>query len=311
MREELLVALNWLQTVLDFPLLRLQSGYLTVLDFLKLVLLLALVLILERLFRRKVTDWLLRRTKFEPSLQYAIGKITGYTFIVLGFYVALTVSGINLSSLAIFAGAVGVGVGFGLQNVISNFISGLIILAERPIALGDRVEIGNIAGQVTQISLRSTTVITNDNISIIVPNSDFVTSKVTNWSHGDPRVRIRMPVGVAYGTDTDKLRHAMLEVAAANPMVLKTPAPELFFLGFGDSSLDFELAVWTSEMTPKPRRFRSDLYYAIEKKLRECEIEIPFPQRDLHLRSGMPLQQAPAGQMPDLRPPGTSSWKTD
>lgn len=301
--------LIWLQRILDFPLLRLQGGQLTVLDLIKLCVLLVIVLVVERYLRRMVLGWLLRRTKFEPSLQYAIGKISGYAFITLGFYLALTVSGINLSSLAILAGAVGVGLGFGLQNVVSNFISGLIILAERPIAIGDRVEIGNIAGQVTKISLRSTTVITNDNISIIVPNSDFVTSTVTNWSYGDDRVRIRLPLGVAYGTDTEKLRRAMLEVAAGHPKVLRDPAPELFFLGFGDSSLNFELAVWTSEMAAKPRRFRSELYYAMEAKLRQCAIEVPFPQRDLHLRSGAFVLQptenpAPANPPPAANTPG-------
>jgi small-conductance mechanosensitive channel len=299
MRQDMSEVVGWLQRVLDFPLLRLQGGQLTVQDLFKLCVLLVLVLVLERYVRRVVAAWLLRRTKFEPSLQFAIGKITGYAFITLGFYVALTVSGINLSSLAILAGAVGVGLGFGLQNIVSNFISGLIILAERPIAIGDRVEIGTIAGQVAKISLRSTTVISNDNISMIVPNSDFVTSTVTNWSHGDPRVRIRLPMGVAYGTDTEKLRQAMLEVAAAHPKVLQDPAPELFFLGFGDSSLNFELGVWTSEMTAKPRRFRSELYYAMEKKLRECGIEVPFPQRDLHLRSGTFSLEGPAGGGPD------------
>jgi small-conductance mechanosensitive channel len=298
MKQDMTEILGWLQRVLEFPLLRLQGGQLTVLDLLKLCILLALVVVLERYVRRVVAAWLLRRTKFEPSLQFAIGKITGYAFITLGFYVALTVSGINLSSLAILAGAVGVGLGFGLQNIVSNFISGLIILAERPIAIGDRVEIGTVAGQVAKISLRSTTVISNDNISIIVPNSDFVSSTVTNWSHGDPRVRIRLPMGVAYGTDTEKLRQAMLEVATEHAKVLKDPAPELFFLGFGDSALNFELGVWTSEMTAKPRRFRSELYYAMEKKLRQCGIEIPFPQRDLHLRSGTFVLQgaAVAGQ---------------
>jgi small-conductance mechanosensitive channel len=296
MKQDVSEVLGWLHRVLEFPLLRLQGGQLTVVDLLKLCVLLVLVVVLERYVRRVVAGWLLRRTKFEPSLQFAIGKITGYVFIALGFYVALTVSGINLSSLAILAGAVGVGLGFGLQNIVSNFISGLIILAERPIAIGDRVEIGTIAGQVAKISLRSTTVITNDNISIIVPNSDFVTSTVTNWSHGDPRVRIRLPLGVAYGTDTEKLRQAMLEVAAAHPKVLQEPAPELFFLGFGDSALNFELGVWTSEMTAKPRRFRSELYYAMEKKLRGCGIEVPFPQRDLHLRSGTFVLQGPTGK---------------
>ncbi|HEX3890623.1 MAG TPA: mechanosensitive ion channel family protein, partial [Verrucomicrobiae bacterium] len=123
--------------------------------------------------------------------------------------------------------------------------------------------------------------------------SDFISHAVTNWSHGDPRVRIRLPVGVAYGTAPEKLQSILLEVAKEHPKVLREPGPDVFFLGFGDSSLNFELAVWTAEMTFKPRRFRSELYYAMEKKLRENKIEVPFPQRDLHLRSGNFVLQTP------------------
>jgi small-conductance mechanosensitive channel len=211
--------------------------------------------------------------------------VMGYALLALGFFISLQMVGVNLTSLSFLAGAVGVGFGFGLQNIISNFISGLIILAERPIAIGDRVEIGGVAGQVREISLRSTTVITNDNMAIIVPNADFITQRVTNWSYEDPRVRFRIPFGVAYGTDLPRLRTLMLEVAAEHPKALKEPAPELFFIGFGDSSLNFELAVWSTESTTSPRRFRSDLFFAIEKKLRQSGIEIPFPQQDLHVRT--------------------------
>jgi len=196
------------------------------------------------------------------------------------------VVGIDLGSLALVAGAIGVGLGFGLQNILSNFISGLILLAERPIAIGDRVEVDGVAGRVRQINLRSTTVVTSDNISIIVPNSAFITSKVVNWSHGDPKVRLRLPVGVAYGTDPDRLKRVLLAVADAHPKALKDPAPTVLFEAFGDSALNFELAVWTAEMLATPRRFRSELNFAVEKALRENDIEIPFPQRDLHLRSG-------------------------
>ena len=175
--------------------------------------------------------------------------------------------------------------GFGLQNIISNFISGLIILAERPIAIGDRIEIGGVAGQVRQISLRSTTVITSDNIAIIVPNADFITQRVTNWSYEDPRVRFRIPFGVAYGTDLGLLNRLMMEVADKQSGALKEPKPELLFVGFGDSSLNFELAVWSELGESAPRRFRSDLFFAIEEKLRQHEIEIPFPQRDVRVRT--------------------------
>src|SRR5436190_12983186 len=165
--------------------------------------------------------------------------------------------GLNLTSLAVVAGAVGVGIGFGMQNIVHNFVSGLIILAERPIAIGDRIEVGGVAGQVRQIRLRSTTVVTNDNIAYIVPNSDLITHTVTNWSHGDLRVRIRLPVGVAYGTEPVRLEQLLLQVALEHPKVLREPAAAVFFTGFGDNALEFELAVWTIELTFQPWRFKS------------------------------------------------------
>jgi small-conductance mechanosensitive channel len=269
--------------VLDYPVF--PSSGITVASLLALVLLFGLVVLAERVVRRYFITRLLRGTHLEPALQFALARVMGYALLGLGFYISLQMVGVNLNSLAFVAGAVGVGLGFGLQNIISNFISGLIILAERPIAIGDRVEIGGVAGQVREISLRSTTVITNDNMAIIVPNADFITQRVTNWSYEDPRVRFRIPFGVAYGTDLSKLRQLMLEVADEHPKALKDPKPELFFVGFGDSSLNFELGVWSSEVTTSPRRFRSDLFFAIEKKLRENGIEIPFPQHDLHVRT--------------------------
>ena len=271
-----------LQRILDYPLLP-RSG-ITVASLLVLIVLLGLVIVGERLIRRHFLMRILRRTHLNAGLQFTLARILGYLMLALGFYISFQTVGVNLSSLAVLAGAVGVGLGFGLQNIISNFISGLIILAERPISIGDRIEVGGVAGQVRQISLRSTTVITNDNIAIIVPNADFISHSVTNWSYADPRVRFRIPFGVAYGTDVEKLRQLMLEVAAGHPKALTDPKPDLFFTGFGDSSLNFELSVWSSEMTVSPRRFRSDFYYAIEKTLRENRIEIPFPQRDVRLR---------------------------
>jgi small-conductance mechanosensitive channel len=257
----------------------------TVASLLSLIFLFVLVVVAERVVRRYFVTRLLRRTHLEPAMQFALARVVGYALLALGFFVSLQMVGVNLTSLSFLAGAVGVGFGFGLQNIISNFISGLIILAERPIAIGDRVEIGGVAGQVREISLRSTTVITNDNMAIIVPNADFITQRVTNWSYEDPRVRFRIPFGVAYGTDLPKLRKLMLEVAEEHPKALKEPAPELFFVGFGDSSLNFELGVWSTDSTTSPRRFRSDLFFAIEKKLRESGIEIPYPQQDLHVRT--------------------------
>jgi small-conductance mechanosensitive channel len=238
---------------------------------------------------------LLARTKLEPDLQYAVSRFAGYCFIAIGLFFSVRVINLDLSAFAVIIGGLGIGIGFGLQNIVSNFISGLVILAERPIAIGHRIEVGGVAGQVTRINLRSTTVVTNDNITIIVPNSDFITHAVTNWSYGDPKVRLRLPVGVAYGSDLEKLQRLLLEIAAAHPAVLKSPAPAVRFLSFGDSALNFDLAVWTIDMAHRPTRFRSDLFFAIERTLRENNIEIPFPQRDLHLRSGKLAVQTTAG----------------
>lgn len=223
----------------------------------------------------------------ERPLQYAISQIVSNVVLVIGIFIVLENTGINLGALTIFAGAVGVGVGFGLQNIASNFISGLVILAERPIAIGDRIEVAGVAGQVQQIRARSTVILTNDNITMIVPNTKFIDSTVTNWTYGDPRVRFRLPVGIAYGSDIDKAREALLAVGQENPNTLKDPAPSVFLEKFGDNSIELELVVWSSEKSYWPRSFRSDLNFAIERKLREAGIEIPFPQRDLHIRSGV------------------------
>src|SRR6266480_1609260 len=176
---------------------------------------------------------------------------------------------------------------YAVAQIISNFISGLVILAERPITIGDRVEVAGITGQVQQIRARSTVIRTNDNITMIVPNTKFIDSPVTNWTYGDPRVRFRIPVGVAYGSDIAKVREALLAAGRENPNTLKDPAPSVFLEKFGENSIDFELVVWSSEMSARPSRYRSDLNFAIEQKFREAGIEIAFPQRDLHIRSGV------------------------
>ncbi|HZI33113.1 MAG TPA: mechanosensitive ion channel domain-containing protein [Candidatus Binatia bacterium] len=287
-------------TVLNYSV-TLGNSQISLISIFKLLVIVALLFVVERFLRSFLRRRVLSRTHLDPDLQFALSRFAGYCFIAIGLFFAFKVIHLDLSAFAVMIGALGVGIGFGLQNIVSNFISGLVILAERPIALGHRVEVGGVAGRVTQINLRSTTVVTNDNITIIVPNSHFITEAVTNWSHGDPKVRLRLPVGVAYGSDVEKLRKVLLEVAAENPSALKEPAPAVRFLEFGDSSLNFELAVWTIEMAHQPARFRSDLYFAIERKLRENQIEIPFPQRDLHLRSGKITLETKSGGRTDVK----------
>jgi small-conductance mechanosensitive channel len=254
--------------------------------FLLVALLIAVFWISSRT-KRFLFNRLLATSGLDRSLQYAIAQIISNIVLVVGIFFVLENTGIHLAALTVFAGAVGVGVGFGLQNIASNFISGLVILAERPITIGDRVEVAGIAGQVEQIRARSTVIRTNDNIMMIVPNTKFIDSPVTNWTYGDRRVRFRIPVGVAYGSDVVKVRDALLAVAHENPDTLKEPAPNVYLEKFGDSSIDFKLVAWSSEMSARPSRYRSDLNFAIAKKFRESKIELPFPQRDLHIKSGV------------------------
>jgi small-conductance mechanosensitive channel len=246
---------------------------------------------------------LLANSGLDRSLQYAISQIVSNVVLVVGVFIVLDNAGIHLGALTVFAGAVGVGVGFGLQNIASNFISGLVILAERPITIGDRVEVAGITGQVQQIRARSTVILTNDNIAMIVPNTKFIDSPVKNWTYGDPRVRFRIPVGVAYGSDLERVREAMVEVARSNENVLGDPAPSVFLNNFGDSSINLELVVWSDQMSNRPSRFRSDLNFALARKFKELGIEIPYPQRDLNLRSAVRVEMA-ANNAERLRPDG-------
>ena len=260
---------------------------LSLLQILLLIVMLVGVFWLSSHTKRFLFNRFLANSGLNRSLQYALAQIVSNIVLVIGILIVLTQTGINLGALAVFAGAIGVGIGVGLQGIASNFISGLVILAERPISIGDRVEVGENAGTVRRIGARATVIVTNDNISIIVPNSKFVEDPVTNWTYGDPRVRFRIPVGVAYGSDVDKVRKALIAAGSEHPKTLTEPPPNVFFSEFGESSLNFELVVWCSEMSGRPRRYKSDLNFLIERKLREAGIEIPFPQRDLHIRSGV------------------------
>jgi small-conductance mechanosensitive channel len=254
--------------------------------FLLIALLIAVFWISSRT-KRFLFDRLLTKSGLDRALQYAISQIVSNVVLIVGIIIVLENTGIHLGALAVFAGAVGVGVGFGLQNITSNFISGLVILAERPITIGDRIEVAGIAGQVQQIRARSTVILTNDNIAMIVPNTKFIDSPVTNWTYGDPRVRFRVPVGVAYGSDVNKVREVLIAAAREHPATLSEPAPNAYLEKFGESSIDFELVAWSREMSYRPRRFKSDLNFLIDKHLRSAGIEIPRPQRDLHIRSGV------------------------
>ena len=272
--------------LLAIPLFSLGNTSVTVSLIFYLFISVLFLVIISRKLRNVLINRVLGKYGLEYGTRKSIGTIFYYILIILGFFIIIQATGIDLTGLSLVAGALGVGIGFGLQNVTNNFISGIIILFERPIKEGDRIEVGTVRGDVVKISARSTTIQTNDNISIIVPNSEFINSRVINWSHNDRNVRFQFPVGVAYKEDPKLIRRLLTEVAHENNGVLKKPSPEVLFDEFGDSSLNFKLAVWTSDYIDKPKILKSQLYFAIFKKFRENHIEIPFPQRDLNLKSG-------------------------
>jgi potassium-dependent mechanosensitive channel len=220
----------------------------------------------------------------DRGLAQSISKLAHYALVTLGVVVALAVMGVELQNFAIVAGALGIGVGFGLQNVVNNFASGLILLLERPVRVGDTVVVGDVWGTIRKIGLRSTVMLTLDQSEMIVPNADLVSEKVINWTLTSPIARIILPVGVAYGSPVDDVLKILEETAFAHDSVLRDPPPQALFVGFGDSALDFELRIWVQNIRLR-LEVRSLVLQEVDRRFREAGIEIPFPQRDLHLRS--------------------------
>lgn len=227
------------------------------------------------------------------AAQEIVAVFTKYSLITLGTVVLLQIWGLDLSSLTILASALGVGIGFGFQDIAKNFGSGLVLILERPIQIGDFIEVGEYKGIVERIGSRSTLIRTLDQVSIIVPNSRFLEKELINWNHGNPVSGVRLSVGVAYESNVDEVREVLLAAASDHADVLSVPEPQVLLKGFGENSLNFELRVWTNQPS-KQFIIRSDLYYHIERDLRRRKIIIPFPQRDLHLRTGhLPIQVSP------------------
>ncbi|MDQ3129621.1 MAG: mechanosensitive ion channel [Acidobacteriota bacterium] len=286
MREILRDYLDPFFNLLNYRIFTLGEAHITPLNIIYLILLTGLLFWLSNKLKTILIERVLGRTHLDLGARVAIGTITRYFLLFVGFLIILQTVGINLTTLNVLAGAIGIGVGFGLQNVASNFISGLIIMFERPIKIGDRIEVGDINGKVTGIGARSTTVRTNDNITIIVPNSKFIEENVVNWSFEENIVRFRVAVGVAYDSDISLVKNLLLEVARENKDVLEEPKSAVRLIEFGDSSINLQLWVWTKTKLQRKAAFISDLNFAIWEKFRANDIEIPFPQTDLHIRSG-------------------------
>ncbi|MGF1639267.1 MAG: mechanosensitive ion channel family protein [Cyclobacteriaceae bacterium] len=285
--EQIKEFIESLSSVLQYELFHIGKTDFTVGGVIYLLVFLFLLFYLSAKLQKFLIFRVFKRYNVDIGISQSIGTIIRYIILVIGLSIILQSTGLDLSALGLLAGALGVGIGFGLQNITNNFISGIIILFERPVKVGDRVEVDDILGNIIAISARSTTVITNDNIVVIVPNSNFISSTVINWSHNDRNVRFNFPVGVAYKEDPAVIKKLLLQVAKENKGVLNSPPADVLFQEFGDSSLDFILRVWTSEYSDRPAVLKSQLYYSIFEKFKEHNIEIPFPQRDLHIKSGL------------------------
>ncbi|MEB3212253.1 MAG: mechanosensitive ion channel domain-containing protein [Leptolyngbyaceae bacterium] len=278
-------ALRTVQDSLFSPVFPLGDNSYSVIDLLVLLGAFFGIFLAATLITNVLRSRILNIAGLSAGSREAIAALTRYTLIALGALVILQVWGLDLSSLTLLASALGVGIGFGFQNIARDFGSGLILLFERPVQVGDFVEVGDYKGTVDRIGARSTSVKTLDRISVIVPNSYFLENQVINWSHENPLSRISIPVGVSYSSDPEQVRTLLLKAADKHSSVVNHPKPQVFFDGFGDSALNFRLLVWIVN-PDRQLIIKSDLYFQVFAVFKENNITIPFPQRDLHVRSG-------------------------
>ncbi len=257
---------------------------------------------------RIISGWIKRRLlgRFDRGTREAIAVVISYVLTLIGFIIVLQTAGINLSSLTVFAGVLGIGVGFGLQNLASNFISGLTLLFEQPIKVGDFIEVDKFSGVVEKISIRSTVIRTNDDLFVIVPNIRFVETNIINWSYEAPKCRIHIPVSVPYGTDPLIVTEALLAAARMEPQVLSSPSPKVWFDHFGENAMEFKLLVWIDD-PDENEPIRSALNFRIEYELRSRKIRVPFPHRELYIHNLDEVRKLFRGDTDDESTMGTSS----
>jgi len=284
--------LAWLREWLSVPWFTLGDTPVSAGRLLGLAVIVVAVWWLASLLESGIRRVALQRAGGAPSAPsvYMWSRVLRYTVWIVGTLVGLSYLGFDMTSFALFGGAIGVGIGFGLQNIFSNFISGIIILLERTLKVGDFVDLqSGVRGHVREIGMRFTRITTNDEVDILVPNAEFINGRVTNWTYENRLRRMRVPFGVAYGSDKTRVREAALRAAQRVKGTVIEPGrePDAWLVGFGDSSLKFELVVWVGpDLITRPGRTEAAFLWAIEDELRKGGIEIPFPQRDLHVRSG-------------------------
>ena len=268
----------------DFVLFKIQDVGITISHMAVAVVVVLLSLVVSKIIRSVLRNQVLKKLNLDEGLEYTLLRFVHFLVLFVGIYIGLTTVNIPLGAILGLFAVIGVGIGFGLQNLTSNFISGIILLLERPVKIGDRLEICGVWGDVRQINLRTTLIETPDGISVIVPNSKLLENELINFSYGNPMLRLQVPVGIAYGSDCQKAAEILVQVALDNKRVLTEPKPKAWFREFGDSSLNFMLLFWIPNAAEKYDVI-SEINYAIDAGFRKNGIEIPFPQRDLHLRS--------------------------
>lgn len=271
-------ALIWLQSMLnglrsqDVSLFTLGDANITLFSLGKVALLVLALFWLAGRIGRWIVRSGLARFGFDAGTREAVGAIVRYLVLIIGFALILQNAGINLTALSVVAGAIGVGVGFGLQNIVSNFISGLIIMLERSIKVGDRIELGTLEGTVREIRARRTTVVTNDNVAILIPNQRFIVDNVVNLAYLEAPIRLRVPMGVAPGTDAGLVARLLMEVAASRDDILQDPPPQVILNNLGGAAMGFELAVWYAGQHRTRQRLASELNFAISEAFRANQI---------------------------------------
>ena len=307
------VAINLMVVAIGIPLILLQWGFqwgdittwslraireiqigsvsFSIIDVLTGILVFVIGYLVTRWFQRWLDGSVMTRGRVDAGVRNSIKTVVGYVGIAVAVLIGVSAAGIDLSSLALVAGGLSLGVGFGLQNIVSNFVSGLILLVERPFKSGDWIEAGGVSGTVKKISVRATEIETFQRQSVILPNSELINSAVGNWTHKNRLGRVDIKIGASYDSDPRKVHRVLTEIAEAHPTILKNPAPMAIFTGFGDSSLDFEIRFFLADVMTQ-LAIQNDIRFAIFERFKEEGIAIPFPQRDLHLRTGGMAQNA-------------------
>jgi potassium efflux system protein len=266
-------------------------------DILEALVVLVLTWIATRNLPGLLEVGMLRRFHVDAPTRYAVTSVTRYLIFIVGIIVGLSMLGLRWSNLQWLAAGFSVGLGFGMQEIFANFISGLIVLFERPFRIGDVITIGNVEGTVARIRTRATTIVDWDNKEVVVPNKSFITDRLVNWTLSDTTTRIVIKVGIAYRNDPAQAQKLLLEIAAAHPQVLADPAPNCWMTGFGDSTQDFELRVYVGEINQR-NPVRTELQFRITEVFREHDIEIAFPQRDVWLRNAGEANLPPQSEAP-------------